>query len=327
MPLSTRDYAQLTEELQDVYNESSAQAIADAVGLKVFDVGETNLLNYEHQILHGVEGIEEVAEGQNLPRVSSEEGDNITFTQRYFGAIVPITKKMRKFELTNQMMSLVRSIVDDAWDKIDQSLADILLNGWSNSYTDVYGKTVSALGADSKCLFNASHSNGTTSATFSNIITDGTNSNPTLSRAALVRAIKDAMVYSDPNGLIRPIRLDTLLVPPSLVDAAKRMVFSEQISGSANWDPNTHIKGTIKEVMTWERLEQTGQGTSRSAYWYMYSSQKVKETLKCLFSERPSLDAPDEVYENKNWDYSIDYYYTTGLGFPAYIRGSEGDNS
>lgn len=327
MSLSTRDFAQLTDELQSIYNEASANAIADAVGLSVFDVGETNLLNYEHQILHGVKGVEEVSEGQNLPRLNSEEGDNITYTQRYFGAIAAITKKMRKFELFNQMQSLINSLVDDAWNKIDQSLADILLNGWSTSYTDVYGTVVSAVGPDGLALFSASHTNGTTSSTYSNIISDGTNTNPALSRPAIVETIKDGMTYRDPNGLIRPIHFDTILVPPSLADLANRIVHSEQISGSANWDPNMWVKGTIKEVKVWERLEQTGSGTSTSAYWFMYDSKKVKETLKALFSERPTLDPPEEVYENKDWEYSLDYFYTTGIGFAPYIRGSKGDNS
>jgi hypothetical protein len=325
--LSARDYAELTDELQDVFNETSASAIADAIGLQVFDVGETNLLNYEHQILHGVKGIEEVADGANLPKVNSQQGDNITYVQRYFGAIVAITKKLRKFELTNQMQSLVRSIVDDAWNKIDQSLADILLYGWSSSYTDVYTKIVSGLGADGVVLFNTGHSNDLGSKTFNNIIYDGTNYSPALSRAAMIRTIRDAMVYQDPNGLIRPIRLDTVLVCPTLADAALRIVNSDQISGSANWDPNQWIKGRIKEVKVWERLEATGQGTSRSAYWFMYDSKKVKESLKCLFSERPSLDAPNEVDDNKDWDYTCDFFYATGVGFQPYVRGSEGDNT
>ena len=150
MPLSTRDYAQLTDELQEVYNEASMESVSDAVGLEVFDIGETALLNYEHQILHGVAGIEEVAEGSDLPKINSEEGDNITYVQRYFGAIASITKKMRKFDLFDQMQSLVRSLIDDSWSKIDQSLADVLLNGWSTSYVDIYGKTVSGLGPDGK---------------------------------------------------------------------------------------------------------------------------------------------------------------------------------
>jgi len=159
-------------------------------------------------------------------------------------------------------------------------------------------------------------------------MTDGTNSNPSFSRAAIVETIKDGKTYKDPNGLIRPIHFDTIAVPPSLTDLANRIVFSEQISGSANWDPNNHVKGTVKEVLTWERLESTGNaGTDTSAYWFMFDSKRVKETLKVLFSERPSLDAPEEVYANKDWDYSLDYFYTIGIGFTPYIRGSKGTNA
>lgn len=129
MSLSTRDFAQLTDELQTIYAEHSENAIANAVGLQVFDVGTTELKNFEHQILHGVAGIERLSEGGDLPRINGDEGDNITFVQAHYGAIVPITKDMRIFDLFSKMESVVKSVVDDSWDKIDQSMADVLLNG------------------------------------------------------------------------------------------------------------------------------------------------------------------------------------------------------
>lgn len=327
MPLSNRDFEQLTEELQEVYVESSAEAVADAMGLEIFDTGETNLLNYEHQILHGVTGIEEVAEGADLPKINAEEGDNITYTQRYFGAAASITKKMRKFDLYDKMKELVESLVDDAWSKIDQSLADILLYGWDSSYTDVYGKVVANLGPDGVVLFNTAHTNGATSKTYNNIIYDGTNYSPAMSRTAIVKTIADAKKYKDPNNINRPIRLDGILVGPDLEDLVERIVKGDYINTSANWDRNDYLKNRIKTIKCWERLDSTGQGTSKSAHWFMYSTKNVKKSLKCKFSERPSLEAPNEVSENKNWDYPLDYFYATGQGFQAYIRGSQGDNT
>ena len=55
----------------------------------------------------------------------------------------------------------------------------------------------------------------------------------------------------------------------------------------------------------------------KSAYWFMADSAKVDNSLMALFAERPELDAPEQVYENKNWTYSLDFFYTTGLGLPA----------
>ena len=328
MPLSTRDFAQLTDELQSIYAEHSANAIANAVGLQVFDVMETELKTFEHQILHGVAGIENLPEGADLPRVNGNEGDNISYTQSRYGAIVPITKDMRIFDLYAKMEGVVRSVVDDAWDKIDQSLADVLLLGWDTSFIDVYNKTVTSVCPDAAALFASTHDYGGASAsTFTNIITDGSNTNPALSRTAILSQINAGMKYTDANGLLRPFKLDTVLVGPDLADLAFRIVDNDRLHDSSNWDKNKYVSGRIKEVKIWERLAQTGQGTATTAYWFMLATQNVGESLKCLFKQRPSMESPEAVSENKDWEYPIDYYYTIGRGFPPYVRGSKGDNS
>jgi len=319
--ITQKDFPSLTDDLQSIFNEVAKTSVVEMKGNKIFKVFDTNRLTYDHLILHGLSGIARVADGQDLPKVNSEEGDTITWTQEYYGAIASITKKMRKFDLYDQMTSLVKSLTTDAFDKIDQSLADVLGNGFSSSnYTDVYGVSVSAVGPDALALFSASHSNNINSNVFSNIITDAT-VNPVLSRAALVAARKQGLTHKDPNGVIRPVMLDTLIVAPTNEDLAERLLYSELIPGAANNDINA-LKGKVKTLIVWERLETRTGGTDTSAYWYMADSSKVGESLQCLFAERPSLDAPDEVYTNKNWDYSLDFYYAIGRGYPAYVFGS-----
>ena len=131
--------------------------------------------------------------------------------------------------------------------------------------------------------------------------------------------------YTDPNGLVRPIIFDLLVVAPTNTDLAERTILSTQLAGSGNNDINP-LKNKIKEIITWDRLETTGAGDSRSEYYYLSSSKNVKESLKVIFAERPSLDAPEQVYRNKDWEYSIDFYYTILRGFPAYVRQSSGVN-
>jgi len=317
MPITRQDFASLTDDLQSIFNEVAKTKVAEMKGNKVFNVFDTNRRTFDHLILHGLSGIKEVTPGNDLPNVLSEQGDTITWTQRYFGAIASITKEMRKFDLYNQMETLIRSLVTDAFDKIDQSLADVLLYGTSTSYTDVYGTSVSGAGPDALALFSTVHTNNLNSTTFSNVIT----SNPVLSRAAILTARKQGLLLKDPNGIIRPVNLDTLIVAPSNEDLAERILYSTQLPGTANNDINP-LKGKIKNLIVWERLETRSDSTDTSAYWFMMDSSKVGETLNCLFSERPSLDAPEEVYENKNWGYSCDFFYALGLGYPAYIFGS-----
>lgn len=324
--IQVSDFSALTDDLQSIFNEASKNAIAEMKGNQFFDVRDTNRRTYDHLVLHGMAGIERVAEGSDLPLATSTQGDTITYTQKRYGALVSVTKDMRMFDLHDQIEGIVRSVAHDAFDKVDQSMADVLIHGWDTTYTDVYGQTETATGPDGLALFSAAHSNNLTAATFSNLITDSSSTaNPALSRDAIITSRKNAMVYQDPNGIVRPIRLNTLLVTPTNEDLAERLVLSTNIPGSANNDINA-LRGKVN-IVTWERLEADGQGTSASNYWFLMDSSKVKETLKALFAERPSLDAPEQVYKNKNWDYSVDFYYTLGRGFAPYVRGSKGSNS
>ena len=324
MAILRSDFAALTDDLQSIYNEAADSVIAESVGFQIFSVEETERFTHDHVILSGIAGTEEVADGQDYPRGSSEQGDTATFTQRQFGINVPITKRMRKFELYGQMASLVKSVIEEQVHKIDQSLADVLGNGTSTSYTDIWDATVTSTGPDAVALFSASHTNNLNSDTYRNIIRNsaGTN-NPALARDPIVEAVKDGMIYADPNGLIRPTKLDTLLVAPTKWDLAERLVFSSMLPGGPDNDINP-VKGRIKEVKVWERLETRTGGTDTSEYWYLYDSRKVGESLKVLFAERPSLDAPEEVHDNKDWDYVSDFFYTIGRGYPAYVWQSQG---
>jgi len=247
--------------------------------------------------------------------------DSVTWTQERFGALVSVTKDMRLFDLYDAIEGTVRSVTDASFNDIDQSFADVILNGFSASnYIDVWGDSVAATGYDGNAVFMATHTNNVNTAnTFSNLITYLT-VNPILSREAIVAARVQAQTYTDPNGKNRPSNLDTLLVAPSKEDEAMRIINSTQISGSGENDINP-LKGKIK-VISWEKLEASSAGTDTSAYWYMYDSKKVGETLQSKFRQRPVLEAPEQVYKSKNWDYSLDFYYSIGRGFGAYIYGS-----
>lgn len=327
MAIRVSDFSALTTYLDEVTNEVRDNKVA-AMGAAsmLFNFNDEQRKTHVEQILHGVAGVEEVPDGSNFPRVSGEEGDQFTLTQSQYGAIVPVTQLMREWDLKNEITEVATSVMDEAMDKLDQSLADVLLYGFATTaYTDVWGKLVTPSGPDSDGLFSATHSNGATATTYSNLINDGTNNNPALSRAAIVKTRALAMKYADPNGLTRPINLDTLVVGPSNYDLAERLLYSTQIPGEANNDLNA-LKGKIKKLAVWERLDRRTDGTDTSAYWFMADSSKVKKTLKAYFTQRPQLSAPDQVFANGDWEYKLRLVYSRGFGWAPYLRGSTGVN-
>jgi len=324
--IKSTDFPALTEELQEIFNETSKQKISEMEGKKLFDVGDTTVLNYLHLVMHGLGHPERVAEGQNIPIQNADEGDSITYSQQYYGSGFAVTKKMRKFDMYDAIRSMPGALADGGWDAVDQSLADVLLFGWSTSYTDVYGGAVSAVGPDGLALFNTAHTYGDSNAagTYSNMIVDsGAVADKALARDPIIATRAIARKYQDGRGLNRGIDLDTLVVSPDNEDLAERLLFSTQLPGSTNNDINA-LKGKVKQIIVWDRLAADNAGTDKSDYWFLANGKNAKETLKAKFAERPSLDAPEQVYENKNWEYTLDFFYAIGLGFQPYVYGSRG---
>jgi len=325
--LTTADYQALTDDLQEVFNEASMTNVASWKGKDVFQVKDTDRKTYDYLGLHGVGGFARVAEGGQLPVVSSSQGDTATFTQKRHGSRVSITKDMRMFDLHDQMTEIVRSEVDYAFSQIDQSMADVILNGFTGTtYEDVYGETVTNLSPDGVVLFSASHSNNINADMFRNLIRNSAGTaNPGLSRDAIVTARKDAKTYKDPNGTVRPCNLDMLIVTPTNEDLAERLLFSSGVQGTPNVDINP-LKGKVSKLMVWERLEVSGQGTDTSKYWFMADSAKVGKSLQGIFAQKPMMHDATNVHDSLNWEYPVDAYYTLGIGFPRFIFGGTGVN-
>ena len=131
--LTTTDYTTLTQKLNEWYNESAKEKVQDWIGKELFDVSETNWQTYNYLILNGIAKFDQVAQGAQLPVASSVEGDSVSATQKRYGGRISITKDMRMFERYDQMQELIRSGVDYAFDRVDQSQADLLTNGFSGT--------------------------------------------------------------------------------------------------------------------------------------------------------------------------------------------------
>src|SRR3990167_6692427 len=141
MPLTTTDYPKLTQKLNEVFNESASSAMEEWIGRQIFDVIDTDWKIYDYLSLHGVGGFARVAEGGELPTVSSVEGDSAAWTQKRYGDKISVTKDMRMFDRYDQMTEAVSSGVDEAFHLVDQSIADVLTNGFSGTTLRMYSVT------------------------------------------------------------------------------------------------------------------------------------------------------------------------------------------
>ena len=333
MVLVTWDYGTLTDNIysiKEVFNDAMADQVNEAMGLTIFDVEDTKTKNDRLELNHGLSGVKRIAENEDYPEATGEQGDNITLTKYKYGANVVITKEDILYDKWNQIRDNIPSIVEEGMSKLDRSLADVLMNGFATSYTNIWGDSVSSVWPDAAALFDDGHTNGTTSATYNNIITDGTNVNPSLewNRDALTATKATGLKYADPNGVKRRIMFDTLLIPADLEDAAHRLCRSQYIPGSSNNDTNKVVIEMVKNIKVWDKLDATGNAsTDRSGYRYMYDSKKIKRTLRCFFSQRPDLSDPKQFDPNHNNNFLFDFLYSYGFSRNPYIMGSKGTNA
>lgn len=320
MAIQTKDYWDQTSHLKmidEIYQESMKEKLDDLVLLRIFDEESNSHRNDTILIEEWLKGVSYIPENSEYP--DAEPGDSDTYTmQKYkYGAKVLITEEMKLYNEIGSMKERIRSIVDEWMEKIEQSLADILLYGFSTSpYTDVFGRTMGAVGQKGLALFNS---------TDGNIITVGATSNPELAVASLNAAYVMWATRKNGLGQYKSIKYDTLLVSPALRALADTLVNSDKLPGSSDNAVNFN-KGRFKVVES-PRLSTRSDGTDTSAYWFVFDSKKIKNQLKVKWARKPELKAVGEVKFDANEVHRFSFIYARGFLNYNFIAGSTGANA
>jgi hypothetical protein len=179
--------------------------------------------------------------------------------------------------------------------------AAVLNNGFSNTYP----------GGDGVSLFNASHP----------LISGGVNSNtPTtqidLNETSLEAAVIQIAAWTDERGLLIAAKPKKMVVPPSLMFVAKRLLDTELRVGTADNDINA-IKqmGAIPEGYTVNHFL-----TDTSA-WFLTTD--VPNGLK-HFVRTPLQNSMDGDFDTGNVRYKARERYSFGWSDPLGMWGSSG---
>lgn len=314
------DTATAHETIMDMFN-NSMDKLADITYSDIFMVKDTTKRRQTELLTHGMSGITKVAENQDYPEITGEEGATIAWTQGKYGGDVVVTEDVRIYDEYDLLDDEIDAVMDDMVNKIETCHYDVLNNGWDTSYSNVFGETVTSTWPDGLALFNAAHWKhtgiGSSAGTFTNIINDGSNTNPVLSFTALDKARQVGKLYSDTHVVKRPINFDTLLVGPDLETLAERIIYSSQLQGTDHNDINP-LKNKFKIKVS---------PYVDSGKWFLYDSQKLGKTLKSFYRTRPMVKPPKEFEANDNWHYILKTRFAYGFSFAPYILGSKGDNS
>ena len=179
--------------------------------------------------------------------------------------------------------------------------AAILNNGFSNSY----------LGGDGVCLFSASHP----------LVSGGVNANTPataadLNETSLEAAVIDIAAWTDERGLLIAAKPKKLIIPPSLMFVATRLLQTEQRVGTADNDINAlKNNGSIPGGYTVNHwLTDTDQ-------WQLTTD--VPNGLK-HFVRAPLSTGMDSDFDTGNSRYKSRERYSFGWSDALGVYGSPG---
>ena len=174
---------------------------------------------------------------------------------------------------------------------------------------------------DGVYFFSASHSTGA-SGTQSNLDTTALNATQLKSNLTAIRKFKDD------QGKVLNVRGDTLLVPPDLENTALELVKSDLliVSGlasttSASYAPNTNILSKLGlEVLVSSYLTDTND-------WFTLVTKRplkpmifqIRKANTFVAQDNP---ASDDVFNRKEFKYSVEARYGVGVGLWFYAYGN-----
>lgn len=224
MTVNTPSYWDQTSHLKmidEVFQESVKDKLSDLIGLKLFDEESNSKRNDTTLIEDGLTGVGFIPEGAEYGNARPGESTTFTFQKFKYGAKVVITEEMKLYNEHGSMEARIRSIVDEGFDMIDQSLADILLRGFSTaSYTDAFGKTMGAIGQNGRALFNDDDNN---------IIKVGSVSHPKLCAKALDAIYVQGAARKNRLGHNKAVKYDLLIVSPLNRGKAEILINSDKM--------------------------------------------------------------------------------------------------
>lgn len=220
-----------------------------------------------------------------------------TYVHKAFASGFMITKEMYDDDQYGPMKKLSKALARSGRSKVEKDSITLLVN----AFTEDAGGVGASQIYDGEALCSASHPLLDSTGVGSNLVSGA------LSDATIKTAIQTMLDTPDEAGDLMQIMADRLIIPPALLDTAKRVLNSQLISGGQLNDTNEYLNsyGIQPVVMSW--LGAAGGGSDK--YWFLQDSKRHE--LNFFWRKRPEF----------SWSEDFDTFVAK---YRAYMRYSFG---
>ena len=269
-------------------------------GLECYDIVKSSR-NYEK--FSSVTGLGLVPENEDEDDLSIDyliQGFDFTITPQTYRQSVRVTKKMREDDLQGVITQRQKAIRDSAIRTIEYYC--------SRPFNTGFTATANFLASDGMYFFDSGrYTPDTQQGTWSNLETGA------LTGANLATMRVNFRKVTEERGLVAPLKMGTLIVPPDLEQKAFELTNSDLRSEDAMNAKNWH-KNSLK-VKVWDYLTDTDA-------WF--GKADGENDLKWVWRVRPEIKT-DNVGSNVDVMYQrVRIRFGQGLGVPYIWRASTG---
>lgn len=254
----------------------------------IYKVEESNKWAEKSSGVTSMGDFEAVAEGENAPLDSIQQGFAKLIEHTAFMKKLEITAEMKEDNKVQDMMNQVKGFVH-AYKRSRAKFGTAALIGGATGSFVFGGKTFDATTGDGLSLFNTAHLGKKAGvATQSNLFSNDLGSNATM----LYTLANIGMNFKNDSGEKCGYRFDTIYLPanrPAMIETVARIIGSDLVVGSNNNDINTQKNKWKMVVLTyWDAATGTNP-------YIIGSSEMQKDFAPSIFYDRIPLTVKDKI--------------------------------
>lgn len=293
---------------------------------KYFNVGSTKSYYTKDSSVVAGGNVAFMGENASVQYDAPIQGFDKTYTQKKYGLGVKLTDQLWKFGLDMRgITQRVDGLMDSVEERIEKDAADMLNNGYSTSYSDNDNQTVSTSGGDSVAYFSNAHTREDGGTAWNNIVYDGTTYNMDFEYDALKAARRTGGLVKTGKGQDFDVEYDTLVCKygssvHSRYEELMGALTRNMIPGGNENDGAAKVG--LPKLITLKKLDN-------DAYYFVFDSSKKNDVygLQWLWSQKPTLDAPEYVYDTDEYKRKVTMFFDRGANDMRSWGASKGDNT
>jgi len=270
-------------------------------------------------------------DGDDAWKGTLKQGYTTNFTQQEIALQVDVTKQLRMFDKTDEIMKRMRRMGKNSERRMEMDAAAYLSYAWSSSFTNIDGETVATTSPDGNTLIYTDHTANGSSEVYSNEISTTHTPIDDDVLEALMEKFNNFIDESDGRNIpVDPTHIITGRHAPTVYQVMRLInPVDDKRAFTSNNDRSgySHLQHLIVPFMDLN-MSTEARDADKARYCFLAALGDEDENgFMMEVSQDIMFEAPEQVFESGIWEFQTNALYDTGITRANFIAGTKGDGN